>query len=382
MKTFVLLAIILISGTFAIAQPIIVQLTPEKALTQAEYVKLLYDLQKSPGKKDQMIETIRRRGIGFPVTDGILSLTRSKSGADPDLKRVLEEAGRRRENPTAYKPPTAEESVKVLAKAREATLAAVEEMPDFVVKQAIQRSVAYAGTNNFQSLDKLVVAVSYRTPDAPGARGAEEYKVLSVNGTPQNNPKPKRSYEEVGGTSSTGEFVTILNTIFKSENQTEFIAVDTDVLRGRKAIIYSFETAREKAKEVIALLDTHESTEAGMKGRIWIDRDNFRVLRVESNATEIPADFRVRSASRAIDYDWVAIADQKYLLPSLSDVRLTSREGKNLFETRNLIRFKEYQKYGTEVKILDDDEIVEEPAQAPNPKPTPTLTPAPTPAKP
>ncbi len=31
-----------------------------------------------------------------------------------------------------------------------------------------------------------------------------------------------------------------------------------------------------------------------------------------------------------------------------------------MFETRNVIRFKDYQKYGSEVKILDDDEVLPE----------------------
>ena len=204
-------------------------------------------------------------------------------------------------------------------------------------------------------LDRLLVAVSYRSPDVSGTNGAEEYRVLSVNGLPKATPEKKGSYEEVGGTSSTGEFVTVLATIFKSENETVFEAITTDVLRGRKTIVYSFETTKEKAKQVIAVLDTHESTVAGMKGKVWIDRENFRVLRVESTATEIPDDFSVRAAVRNIDYEWVTIADEKYLLPLLSDVRLTSKYGKEKYESRNLIRFKEYQKYGSEVKILDDD---------------------------
>jgi hypothetical protein len=97
-----------------------------------------------------------------------------------------------------------------------------------------------------------------------------------------------------------------------------------------------------------------------MKGRVWIDRENFRVLRVESQATEIPDNFRIRAARRTIEYDWVTISDEKYLLPLLSDVRLTSKEDRKTFETRNVIRFKDYQKYGSEVKILDDDEEVPE----------------------
>jgi len=356
MKKFISLALILFSFAFVFSQ------TPqEKPLTQAEYVKLLYDLEKNPGKKDALIETVRRRGIAFPITDGLRSLTSAKSSGDAELKRTLEEAGRRQANPTAFQPPNAKESAELLIKSREATLAAVQDMPDFVVKQMIQRGAAFAGTNNFRNLDRLVVAVSYRSPEVEGGKGAEEYRVLSVDGVQQTTGQLKNSYEEVGGTSSTGEFVTVLATIFKSENETKFEAIDTDVIRGRRTIVYSFEIKREKAPEQISY-EQRDSTTTGMKGKLWIDRENFRVLRVESAATEIPEEFPVRAASRAIDYDWVMIADEKYLLPSLSDVRLTSRYGKDMYETRNVIRFKEYQKYGSEVKILDDDDA---PAEAP-----------------
>ena len=350
MKKIIPVILILFSLSFVSAQA-----TQQKPLSQAEYVRMLYDLQKNPGKKDELVEAVRRRGIGFELTDGLRGLTTSKSRSDSELKRTLEEAARRRLNPEKSQLPSEKETSEVLAKSREATLAAVTDMPDFVVKQQIARSAAYAGTNNFQNLDRLVVAVSYR------ASGQEEYKVLSRNGVLENNPKPKQSYEEVGGTSSTGEFVTVLAKIFKPESDTKFELVDTDVIRKRRALVFNYLLTREKAQQVISVAGSFDDTAiTGMKGRIWIDRENFRVLRVESAATEIPEGFRVRSANRTIDYDWVTIADEKYLLPLLSDVRLTSREKKQIFESRNLIRFKDYQKYGSEVKILDDDEAVPE----------------------
>lgn len=316
---------------------------------------MLYELEKDSDNKAALIEALRKRGIDFDLTDGLRSLTRTKGKSDDELGRTLEEANRRRQNPTFAKLPTDNEAAEVLLKAREAALAAVEEMPDFVVKQQIQRSAAFAGTNNFRNLDKLVVAVSYRST------GQEEYKVLSVNGVLQSNPTNKNTYEEVGGTSSTGEFVTVLATIFKPESNTKFEVIDTDTIRQRRAIVYDYSITRDKARQRITAAGYFDDTAiTGMKGRIWIDRENFRVLRIESAATEIPDSFPIRSASRAIDYEWVTIADEKYLLPSLSDVRLTSREKSQLFETRNLIRFKDYQKYGTEIIISDDDEEVKE----------------------
>ena len=349
-KTFLLIFILTFSVSFAFAQ-----LIQQKPLTQTEYVKMLYDLQKNPGNKPELIEALRIRGIAFDLTDGLRSLTRTKGANDADLLRTLEEANRRRQDPLTAKLPSGEEAAAVLAKAREAALAAVEDMPDFVVKQQIQRSAAYAGTNNFRNLDKLVVAVSYR------ASGQEEYKILSVNGILQSDPINKQSYEEVGGTSSTGEFVTVLKVIFKPDSETKFQVVDTDTIRLRRTIVFDYSITRDKAKQrVTASGFFDDTTITGMKGRVWIDRENFRVLRIESAATEIPDAFPIRSANRTIDYEWVTIAGEKYLLPSLSDVRLTSRDRSQLYETRNLIRFKEYQKYGTEIKILDDDEVVEE----------------------
>jgi len=342
MKKIFSAVLILFLFHFAFAQ--------EKPLTQTEYVKRIYALQKNPGGRQDLIEIIRRIGIGFELTDGLRGLTRSKSANDEELKRALEEAERRRQNPTAAKLPSQKEAMEVLEKTRKNTLAAVEEMPDFVVKQQIQRSAAYAGTNNFRNLDKLIVAVSYRSS------GQEDYKVLSLNGVIQENSKSKQSYEEVGGTSSTGEFVTVLATIFKPESEAKFNLIDTDVIRGRRAVVYNYSVTRDKAKQrVTASRYITDSAVTGMKGKIWIDRENFRVLRVESEATELPEFFPIRTAKRVIDYDWVKISEEKYLLPSLSDVRLTFRENSKVFETRNLIRFKDYQKFGTDVIILDDD---------------------------
>ncbi len=355
MKKIISVILILFSTCFIFAQE-----TQQKPLTQAEYVKMLYDVQKNPGKTGELVEAVRTRGIGFDLTDGLRGLTTSKSGNDAELKRTLEEAARRRQNPEKSQLPSEKEASEVLTKARAATLAALEDMPDFVVKQQVARSAAYAGTNNFQNLDRLVVAVSYR------ASGQEEYRILSRNGVLETDPKPKQSYEEVGGTSSTGEFVTVLAKIFKPESDTEFKLVDTDVIRNRRALVFDYSVTREKAQQVIIAAGSFDDTAiTGMKGRVWIDRENFRVLRVESAATEIPEGFRVRSANRTIDYDWVTISNENYLLPSLSDVRLTSRENKQVYETRNFIRFKDYQRYGSEVKILDDDETAP-PEKKPN----------------
>ncbi|NNE97483.1 MAG: hypothetical protein HKN25_00545, partial [Pyrinomonadaceae bacterium] len=329
---------------------------------------MLYGLEANPASKTDLIQAIRKRGLGFTLTRGLRSLTISKSRNDAELRRTLEEADRRRQNPTAAKLPSEAEAKKLIDNARQNTLAAVEEMPDFVVKQRIKRSYAHAGTGNFRSLDRLIVAVSYLS------KGQEEYKVLSINGVIQEKPKSKSDYSEVKGTSSTGEFVSVLAKIFKRDSDTKFELVDTDTIRGRRSVVFNYSIEKDKAKQLLTSQGyTTDSTITGVKGRIWIDRENFRVLRVENIATEIPVDFPIRSAQRIINYDWVKINEEMYLLPSLSDVRLTFRQSRNLFESRNLIHFKDYKKYGSEVIILDDDDedIVDDSLEKPAPETKP-----------
>ena len=101
-----------------------------------------------------------------------------------------------------------------------------------------------------------------------------------------------------------------------------------------------------------------------------MDRERARVLRVETEAYDIPASFPISAAALSIDYDWVTIPGQgDYLLPSRSVALLTHTSRGETRQSRNEINFRNYQKYGTELKILDDDILDEEvPAETPPPK--------------
>src|SRR5262245_58001422 len=97
MKRIIVLFLILIGSIATIAQ--------QKPLSQAEYVKMLYALQKSPNTKADIIAALRSRGIDFVVNEGVRGLTRSKTGNDEDIRRALDEADRRRQNPELGKVP-------------------------------------------------------------------------------------------------------------------------------------------------------------------------------------------------------------------------------------------------------------------------------------
>jgi len=319
-------------------------------LTSKEIVGLIYLLPRHPDKLDDIVTEIRKRGIGFPLTDGMRSLVATKSGNDPLLRRTLEEAERRRVNPTASALPSESEGNELLQRTRNVTLAAANAMPDFIVKQIIKRSVAYGNTANWLPQDNLTIAVGYR------ANAGEEYKLLTVNGLPPGEDvKESKDYSKYvkGATSSGVEYISALADIFKPESRTEFKLVDTDVVQNRRTAVYEYEIKREFSQLSLSV-GKESSAIVGSRGRVWIDRELDRVVRFEQIATEIPGDFPITAASSLIDYDWVNINDHKYLLPSHSEILMTTNQSKFVVQSRNDIRFRSYQKFGAELKVIDE----------------------------
>jgi hypothetical protein len=333
-------------------------------LTNAEFLALVRQLPQRPGLKDQLVGEIRRRGIGFTLNSGLRAFVATKSGNDEELRRVLEEAERRFLNPKVATPlPPESETADLLARTRAATLDAVAQMPDFVVKQLVTRSLALGTSRNWHVNDRLVVGVSYRVSEG------EKYRLLSVNGVASTSGDEKNDYVEAGGASSTGEFVTVLKELFDEKSHTEFKPLDMDTLRGRRTVVYTYNI--KKANSQWQLKTESSAVIVGQRGKVWIDHEKARVLRVEFESYDVPASFPITAAAVDLDYAWVTIPGQgEYLLPSRSVNVLTTAQHGETRQSRNEIRFRNYQKYGTELKILDDDIIDEEvPQETPPPRP-------------
>jgi hypothetical protein len=338
-----------------------------KPLTNQEFVKLLYELPRNPSTRDEILEQIRTRGIGFPLTDGMRSLVSTKSGNDAVLRRTLEEAERRRVNPKASTLPSETEGRELLDRTRNVTLAAANAMPDFLVKQIIKRSVAYGNTTNWMPQDNLTIAVGYR------ANVGEEYKILTVNGMPAGPEasEASRDYSKnvpKGASSSGVEYISALADVFKPESKTEFRMIDTDVVQTKRTVVYEYTIKKDYSQLTLSLADTGARATVGSRGRMWIDRELDRVVRFEQIATEIPPDFPITAASSLIDYDWVSINERKYLLPTHSEILLTTINPKFVLQSRNDIKFRSYQKFGAELKVIDEvGEDDDEPPPPPKP---------------
>jgi len=89
--------------------------------------------------------------------------------------------------------PSEEDQKKVLAAITENAIHYSEGLPNFICMQVTRRYVAQSGSDNFRLTDTIAERLSYNEHH-------EDYKVISVNGTPVAN----RKHEQLGGAMSSG----------------------------------------------------------------------------------------------------------------------------------------------------------------------------------
>ena len=160
-------------------------------------------------------------------------------------------------------------------------------------------------------------------------------------------------YENLGGATSSGEFGSLLTAAFSPQSRAEFKELRKDIFNKRQTVVYDFKVKKAFSANQITDRTTHQSVIAGYQGTVWIDAETKRVLRIEQSSEGVPANFAITLSESAVEYDWVKIADQPYLLPVRAEVLLGS--DRDRYYTRNVIEFKNYRKFDSDIKFLDSD---------------------------
>src|SRR5258705_11600248 len=101
--------------------------------------------------------------------------------------------------------------------------------------------------------------------------------------------KQTRDYSKdvAPGASSSGvEYISAVADVFKPESKAEFKLADTDLIQGRRTLVFEYQVDKEfSTLNLTANGGTSESSSStatvGSRGRIWIDRETNRVLRFE-----------------------------------------------------------------------------------------------------
>jgi len=236
--------------------------------------------------------------------------------------------------------PDAESQQKVLAAITQNAVNYSEGLPNFICMQVTRRYVAQNGSDNFRLTDTIAERLSYNEHH-------EDYKVISVNGTPVLN----RKHEQLGGATSSGEFGSMLYEIFTPESHTEFQWERWGKLRDHVMHVFSFRVRLENSKYSITAEEVKRTVTVGYHGLIYADRDTNNVMRITMEADDIPEDFPIRSASETLDYDTISLSGMKFILPLKVDMRM--KDGRNTM--KNQAEFRLYNKFGADTSIIFDN---------------------------
>ena len=236
--------------------------------------------------------------------------------------------------------PSEELQQTVLAAITQSAVSYSEGLPNFICMQVTRRYVAQSGSDNFRLTDTIAERLSY-------FEHKEDYKVISVNGTPVSN----RKHEQLGGATSSGEFGSMLYEIFSPESRTEFQWERWGKLRDHVMHVFSFRVRLENSKYSITAEEVKRTVTVGYHGLIYADRDSNSVMRITMEADDIPEDFPIRSASETLDYDSISLSGVKFILPLKVDMRM--KDGRNVM--KNQAEFRLYNKFGADTSIIFDN---------------------------
>jgi hypothetical protein len=230
----------------------------------------------------------------------------------------------------------------VIDSAREAAFSFAQTLPNYVVKQFTTRyatEAARGGKTSWVALDTV-------TADVVSENGAESYKNILVNGKP-----PKDAIEKTGSWSS-GEFSSLLLSVLSPNTDAAFRNKRSTTIVNRAAFRYDF-----SVEQVNSNWHVHAASESyvpAFNGAIWIDKENYRVLRIELAAQKMPKTFSLDTVESAVDYDYVLIGAGKFLLPTHSEALSCVRGTGEC--TRNVIDFRNYKKFSADTSITFEPE--------------------------
>ena len=150
------------------------------------------------------------------------------------------------------------------------------------------------------------------------------------------------------GSWSEGEFASSLNALLSPYSATEFRNKRPVTIVNRQA--YKYDYTIDQPRSAWRIETEGQSYQPGYDGSIWIDKETFRVLRIEMAARNMPRSFPIDTTESSLDYDFVLIGEQKYLLPVHSELVEASWRGISQC-SRNVIDFRNYKKYTADSSI-------------------------------
>ncbi len=293
--------------------------------------KYLKNVQLTEELTASAVEDLQGLGAGPKTLEALNRLREASRGLSAPKKVV------KKPKLPPMPPPSPEEQKAIIEEVRDYAMNYTKSLPDFICTQVTRRYVDPSGLEFWHKIDTVLTKLTYFDQK-------EDYKVILVNNRPVNV-----SYDRLQGSTSSGEFGSMMKEIFDPKSRTDFRWERWGKLRGRVTHVYRYHVPKSTSKWTISYEHKLRTTPA-YGGLIYVDRDTHMVTRITLNAMNIDPTFPVQEAGTVLDYDYVKISGQEFLLPMKAQMRM--REGKLL--VKNDVEFRLYRKFGAEAVISFD----------------------------
>ena len=242
-------------------------------------------------------------------------------------------------------PPEPEEIEKLIAGARTRAVGYMESLPNFMCVEVTNRSVDASGTGNWKHRDTIAELLRYRDKN-------ETHTMLEINGAPSTADRDAL-LKEKGSTLSGGELGGVLTAVFAPSAKADFTWKETDALGSGTVQVFDYRVAKSNSMYSVVGSNGIQLMVA-FHGQVYIDSATRSVRRISLQADDLPKNFPTQASVMGVDYDYVVINGNDYLMPISAEVRLRQSHHQAVLNT---IEFRDYKKFGSAMKIVDYKQV-------------------------
>ena len=240
--------------------------------------------------------------------------------------------------------PTPERTSAAIEMSRKVSLDYARSLPDFICTQLVDRYVDFDHSTqrvSWRWVDTLTIKLSYFDQ-------REDHTLVLVNGKPS-----EKSYTDLGGAISAGEFALMQKQVFDRASQADFTWKKWNKAGKRQAATYLYRVDVFHSRFMLDFLTPAGLTQdiVGHHGTLELDRETGNVLSMTYIADAIPKTCPISLSNTAVSYEFADVGGKQYLLPASSETEMRSRE----LWTRNHAVYRDYRKFSTDSTVRFGD---------------------------
>jgi hypothetical protein len=315
-------------------------------------------------------EYIERFGIAFGPTPDAISQLR-KNGAHQNLINTVNRAADKLSASSGKVVATGPQPADpFIEETRKVVRDYLDELPNFICQLIILRYADREGAGSWTADSTLSYELTYNGKDEsykpiPVPAEVNKRSFGSVFESAMNDVfggGGARPIEEVSGAASKGEFAELLAGVFGAESKAVFKPAGKERLGDSQTALYDFSVPKESSKMEV-IYKGIDKVIPGYSGTVWIDAETKKVLRISLAIEDMPKSHPITYAERSVDYEMVRLygLDGDFLLPTRAELVQVKR-GQNRYY-RNVMHYKGYRKFETDIKIGGDVTQPQKPPQ-------------------